>query len=104
MCVLTKDDTTEMGVYNTLTFRAKVVCTSQQALQTKMDHINKALEACNLPAWASTVYVANSTANTTATMDIQTFEQPNKWTTTTVIPTKNISIVVPYTHVLAERF
>ena len=43
--------TAKDSVYNTLVFRAKVVCTSQQALQKEMEHINKALQACNFPPW-----------------------------------------------------
>ena len=42
--------TAKNSVYNTLAFRAEVVCTSQQALQKGMAHIKKTLEACQFPA------------------------------------------------------
>ena len=44
--------TAHKGVFNTLAHRAKIVCTNQQALHKEMEHIRKALEACNFPPWA----------------------------------------------------
>ena len=44
--------TTKKSVFNTLAFRAKIVCTSQQALHKEMGHIRKALKACNFPPGA----------------------------------------------------
>ena len=41
--------TAKNSVFNTLPFRAKVVCTSQHALYKEMEHIRKALQACNFP-------------------------------------------------------
>ena len=41
--------TAKNSVFNTLAFRAKVVCTRQHTLQQEMEHIRKALLACNFP-------------------------------------------------------
>ena len=43
---------TAKRVFNTLAFRAKVVCTRQHSLHKEMEHIRKALQACNFPLWA----------------------------------------------------
>ena len=40
------------SVFNAFAFRAKVVCTNQHMLQQEVDHIRKALLACNCPPWA----------------------------------------------------
>ena len=44
--------TTKNGVFSTLAFMAKVVCSNQHTLQEEMDHIRKALLACNFPSLA----------------------------------------------------
>ena len=40
------------SVSNTLAFGDQVVCTNQQTLHKVMEHISKALLACNFPPWA----------------------------------------------------
>ena len=57
--------TAKNNAFNTLAFRAEVVCTSQQALLKEMEHIRKVLHGL------LTLYKTNLTANTTSTMDKQ---------------------------------
>ena len=40
------------SVFISLAFRAKVVCANQHMLQQEIEHIRKALLACNFPPWA----------------------------------------------------
>ena len=42
----------KQSVYNTLAHKAKIVSYNQEALQKKLDHIKKALQACQFPPWA----------------------------------------------------
>ena len=93
------------SVYNLLSFRTKVVCIRQQTLQKEMEHINKALQAFNIPPWAVNTLHNNLTANTTATMDIPTIQQmENNNNSSSRCNNKNISILVPYFHGFGERF
>ena len=56
-------------VFNILAFRAKVVCTSQQALYKEMEHIRKAQQTCNFQQWVVNTLEKRFTANTASTMD-----------------------------------
>ena len=78
----------QKNVFNTLASRAKVVCTSQQALQKEMEHINKALQACNFPPWAINTLHNKFNCKTTVTMDTETTQQPKQTTTTVDLTTK----------------
>ena len=40
------------SVIDTLTHRAKTVCTDPELLQKELQHLRKALEKCNYPSWA----------------------------------------------------
>ena len=93
--------TAENSVFNTLAFRAKVVCTSQQALHKEMEHIRKALQACNFPPWTvnnlQNIYNCKHNIHNAQTA---TGNQSNNNGSNS----KNISTVVPYIHGLGQRF
>ena len=79
--------TVKNSVYNALAFRAKVVCTSQQALQEEMSHIKRALQACNFPPGViNTLHNKFYHKHNSHNGHIKIL-QPNRWTTTTVVPT-----------------
>ena len=44
--------TTKNSVYNTLAHRAKVVSSTPEELTKELDHLKKALMACQFPNWA----------------------------------------------------
>ena len=52
--------TAKHSVFNTLAHRAKVPCTSQQAVHKEMEHIRKALQACLSHHGLSTLYKTDS--------------------------------------------
>ena len=90
-------------MFNILAFRAKVVCTSQQVPHKKMEHIRKALPACNFPTWVlnslqNKFNCKHNIHNGQTTTDNQSSNNNNK------LNNKNIPIVVPYMHVLGKRF
>ena len=88
-----------------LSIQAKVVCTSQQALQKEMEHTNKALLARNFTQWAINIlhnkfnHKHNSHNEHTNNSTTQQTDNNNSGSNN-----KNISIVVPYIHGLRERF
>ena len=96
--------TAKNNVFNTVAFRAKVVCTSQQALQKEMKHIRKALKACNFPLWAlnnqqNKFNHKHNIHNGQTTTSNQSNNINNHESNS-----KNMSIVVPYIHGLGESF
>ena len=96
--------TAEISAFNTLAFRAKVVCTSQQALHKEMEYIKKALQACNFLLWS----LNNPQNKLNHKHNIQngqttTGNQPNNTNNNGSHSTK-ISIVVPHINRLGERF
>ena len=85
------------STFNTLAFRPKVVCPMQQALHKEMEHIRKALQACNFPSWAlhtlqNKLNCKNNIHNGHTTTGTQSDNNNNGSNN------KNISIVVPYIH------
>ena len=54
------------SIFNTLTYRARVVCSNQLILQQENEHIRKALVSCKFPSLCSlTDYKSNLTTGTT---------------------------------------
>ena len=61
--------TAKNSVYNILAFKAKVVCTSKQALHKEMKHIWNSLQACNFPPLTLFTLQHKSNSKQTPTMD-----------------------------------
>ena len=74
------------SVFNTLAFRAKLVCSNEHMLHQENDHIRKAVLACNFPLWASVVYSLDSTTGTISTIH-RLSAATNKTAPTTVVST-----------------
>ena len=72
----------EHSIYNALTYRAPIVCTSQHAFQQKEDHKIQALLKCNFPHGPSTIYITRFTTDYRQTT--------HKWQTT-----HNTTIILP---------
>ena len=97
--------TAKYSVFNTLAFKAKVVCTSQQALCKEMEHIRKALQACNFPSWVpNTLQHKLNCKHNTHNGQTTTGNQSNNNNNNNGSIIKNTSVVVPYIHGLGERF
>ena len=96
----------KLSVLNTLAHRAKVVSTNQQALHEEMEHIRKALQACSVPPWAlNSLHNKFNCKHNIHNGQNSTDNQPNNNNIgTNNNNSKNISIVLPYTHGLGERF
>ena len=80
----------KFSVINTLTHRAKIVCSTPQLLKRE-DHLRQALQDCRYPNWAAKSQNQNSKLNRPTNTSNKTRNSPplnNK---------KNIHIVVPYT-------
>ena len=98
--------TAEQSVYNLLAHRAKIVSSSQEALDRELQHIRRALQACQFPNWALNQLQhkflrykqpnqdTNHNNNSTQTNNNNTINSNNR----------SISIVVPYIQRTAERF
>ena len=72
----------KISVFNTSSFRAKVVCTSEQALHNEIEHIKKPYRIAISHHGLSTLYKSNLTANMTSTMDNnhwQPTQQQQQW-------------------------
>ena len=94
--------TAKNSVFNTLAHRAKVACTNQQALHKEMEHIRKALQACNFPLWPlNTLQNKFNCKHNIHNRQTFMYSQPNNNNSVTNNK-KNISIVVPYIHGLGE--
>ena len=94
------------SVFNTLTFRPKVVCTSQQILHKEMELIKKALQACNFLPWA--LHTPQNKFNCKHNIyngQTTTGNQPNNTTNNNNKGSnnKNISVVVPYIDGLGRK-
>ena len=79
--------TAKYSVYNTLAHRAKVFSSNQQSLNKELEHIMMALHCCHFSTLALNKTQANSSADTTKTMNPpqQTIKKPSS--TTTMGPT-----------------
>ena len=82
------------SIFNTLAYRARVLCSNQIILQQENDHIRKALLACNSPR-PSTDYLSNLTTGITLTVHTVNNGQNNN-TNNTRSNNRSISIVVPH--------
>ena len=79
--------TAKNSVYNTLAFRAKVVCTSQHTLQMEINHINEDLQVCNfIPRALNSLHTKRNWKHNSHN-GCTNHSTTNKWTTTTVDPT-----------------
>ena len=87
------------SVFNTLACWEKMLCSSQHMLQQEIEHIRKALYACNFTSWAlnSLLTKFNHKHNIYSTQTVNSDQHSNS-------SNNNISIVVPYTKSLSERF
>ena len=90
------------SVYNTLTHRARVVCTSQHTFQQEEDHIRQALLKWNFPPIGSQhlntkFYLKQCTDHTQM---VDNTQHNNSATTNS----RNIFLVVPYSKGLSKRF
>ena len=82
------------SVINTLKHRARTVCSNQQLLKKKEDHLNKALHNCKYPTWALNRVSIRSKKNTrTKKNNINTNSNENK---------NKPYIMVPYMKGLSE--
>ena len=94
--------TAKQSVYNTLAHRAKIVSHNQEELNNELEHIRKALQACQFPHWAlkqlqhkfNRKQNQDSNHNTNST-NIDNSNNNNH---------KNITIVVPYIQGIGEKF
>ena len=96
------------SVYNTSAHRAKVVSHNMEALQKELQHIGNALQACQFPNWTinrlqQKFEQKHHNNNDPSSRDTQPTTNNNNGNNTTT-NNRNISIVVPYTHGLGERF
>ena len=97
------------SVFNTLAHRAKVVSHNQQSLHKELDHIRKALQACQFPTWTLNRLQQKFPKVWTQAPNQQWTKfhgiQPNNNAgTISDINNKNISIMVPCIHGLGEKF
>ena len=91
-----------LSVFNTVTQRARAVCTNQQLLKEDEDYIRRALLRCSYPTCALNRLQANINHRLSANLAQNNPSRPltnnsnnNYW---------NIHIVVPCTKVLSKRF
>ena len=93
------------SVYNTLAHRAKMVSSNQHILHKELQHIRKALQACQFPNWALNLLhqkcLKNNESNNN-TRDNNNTNQDNNNINNTKL--RNITIVVPYIKETCEKF
>ena len=96
------------SVFNTLAHRAKVVSTNQQSLHKELEHIRKALQACNFPPWVlnhlQNKFNCKQNINNGQNAAVNQPNNINNNSGTNSNNSNNISIVVPYIQGLWERF
>ena len=97
--------TAKESVYNMLAHRAKVVSSTQDSLDKELHHIKTALQACQFPKWAFNQWhhrFINNNQHNNPTNNNNSTNQDNNHTKN---PTKrNITLVVPYTKGISEKF
>ena len=59
----------KFSVINTLSHRAKTVCSKPELLQQEMDHLRKALTKCKYPKWALDKVEKRCSKSTSETID-----------------------------------
>ena len=100
--------TAKNSVYNTLAHRAKVVSSTPEDLAKELDHLRKALKACQFPNWALNKLQHQFELKHNHNRDDNPTEgqQPNNNNrdNTNNKQNKNISMVIPYIQGLTEKF
>ena len=90
------------SVINTLSHRAKTVCSNPELLQKEMDHLKKALTQCNYPKWALDNVERRLNWASSETVDgVHNQVTPGNHTDTHEVKLKG-HIVIPYTQGLCE--
>ena len=87
----------KFSVINTLSYRAKTVCSGHRLLQQEMDHLRKVLTKCKYPKWALDKVEKRLNRSTSETIDVVN----NQGTTDAQAVTNEVKtkghIVIPYT-------
>ena len=98
--------TAKSSVYNILAHRAKVVSSTPKDLAKELEHLRKALMACQYPNWALKRLQQQFEEKHNNSMDNnQTEDHPtNNNRENNNKPKKNISMVIPYIPGLGEKF
>ena len=99
--------TAKNSVYNTLAHRAKVVSSTPEDLTKELDHLKKALMACQCPNWTlNRLQQQFELKHNLNNGNIQTEDQTNdnNMNNNSSQQNKNISIVIPYIQGLGEKF
>ena len=94
--------TAKQSVYNTLAHRAKTVSSNQKALDQELQHIRRALWACQFPNWALNQLQQKFQKNNQPNHDTN-HDNNSTQTTNTNSNNRNITIVVPYIQETGER-
>ena len=92
----------KFSVINTLSHRAKTVCSWPELLQQEMDHLRKALTECKYPKWALDKVEKRLNKSTSETIDgVNNQDMTGALGVTKEVKTKG-HIVIPYTQGLCE--
>ena len=96
--------TAKQSVYNTLAHKAKIVSSTQGALDKELQHIKTALQACQFPKWALNQwhhkFLNNNRPNNNTRGNSITNQDNNHTNNTTK---RNITLVVPYIKGISEK-
>ena len=88
---------TKFSIINTLSHRAKTVCSRPELLQQEMDHLRKALTKCKYPKWALDKVEKRLNKSTSETIDgVNNQGTTGAQAVTNGVKTKG-HIVIPYT-------
>ena len=96
--------TAKNSFFNTLAFSANVVCINQHTLQKVMEHIRKALLACNFLPWALNNQQNKFNHRHNIHNGQKTTSNQANNTNLNGSTSKNISVVIPYIKGLGEKF
>ena len=92
----------KFSVINTLSHRAKTVCSSPELLQQEMDHLRKDLTQCKHPKWALDKVEKRLNRSASEVVDgVNNLGTTSTQTVTNKVKTKG-HIVIPYTKDLCE--
>ena len=97
--------TAKQSVFNTLAHRPKIVSSTQDSLDKELQHIKDALHACQFPKWALNTWHHRFTHNNTQNQGNNSNNNSNQDNNHTNSNTKrNITITVPYSKGISEKF
>ena len=96
--------TAKHSVYNTLAHRAKIVSSNQKALHKELDHIKRALWACQFPPWALNQLQQKFTRKHNNNQKSNPTNNSSNTTSSSSNNSKKITIVVPYIQGIGEKF